>query len=52
VARTVEEDAKLLEVGFEYVCTTPENLGCSERGIEERQKYTVKEAKNGVIRAI
>jgi hypothetical protein len=26
VAKTTDEAAKLLEVGFEYVCTTPENL--------------------------
>ncbi len=26
VAKTVEESRKLLEAGFEYVCTTPEQV--------------------------
>ncbi len=26
VAKTTEEVARLLEAGFEYVCTTPENV--------------------------
>jgi hypothetical protein len=26
VAKTVKEASKLVEAGFDYVCTTPENL--------------------------